>query len=1456
MITPASDSRDGREEWSFVGGLPMTLETTPDIELWSTLSGGGGGLATTDGDSTHGLTGYDLLKLYQNSVDNTLTTSVAEGLYHANDVVIDSVHGKFFIADSDSAGHNRILQGNIADVLNNPGAAPNLTILYSDSASGAGARIDNLEIDPNNGIVYFTHGDNFEKVAYNSALQTPVVLFNANVTATTSPTGVANPAGATNNFYNDVAINFATGDVYLSSTRVAVSSGGDIVSKNFIYHLSGLTSASGTNAFTFGAANSGTASLLTFSPDDDQYNPEPGTTASPATTANEPYFFPVEHGSLDGLAIDVATNTLYFSTESVNFDPDGDGLNPILERGGIFSYALTGNPTGTYSTVYQETSASGPQGLLGDLEIDAVTGKWYAIDFTGGTAAPGDEGVWTGNLNGTGSATLFQLINNASGQIPSGLTIDHAPTVSVTDGGAAAVETPGSGSGFSAAAAPLAGIIVSDFETASNTDQLTGATVRIADYGVVAGAGERLTIAGNTSGTLGSGIAYSFNSVTGTMTLSGVGTFASYQAALSLVSYSVSGDNPDGYGAFPTREIAYAVSDGLLSSDEHSVTVDIAATNDAPVNTVGSPLTVLETDGPTAVTGLAVSDPDANPASDAIQVTLSATLGTIDVSTAVAGGITAGEVSGNGTGTVVITATQNEINATFGASGGVTYDPATDGADTLTMTTSDLGNRGAGGAQQDVDVLAITVLNVNSPPTAPASNSVSTDEDTTSAAVAIGATDPDNDTLTYSQKSGFEAAHGTVAFDQNAGTFTYTPDPDFNGSDSFTILIDDGNGGSTEQVVSVSIAPVNDPPTAAANNSVTTAEDTASAATLIGASDVDGDTLTYSQKSGFTAAHGTVSFDQNAGTFTYTPDANFNGSDSFTIVIDDGNGGTAEQVVGVTVTPVNDAPTAPASGSVTTAEDTASAAQAIGASDLDGDTLTYSQKSGFTAAHGTVSFDQNAGTYTNTPNANYNGTDSFTILVSDGNAGTAEQVVSVTVTPVNDAPTASANNSVTTAEDTASAATSIGASDVDGDTLTYSQKAGFGPAHGAVSFDQNAGTFTYTPTVNFNGSDSFTILISDGNGGTAEQVVAVNVTPVNDAPTAPPSGSVTTAEDTASAAQAIGATDIDGDTLTYSQKSGFEAAHGSVGFNQANGTYTYTPNANFNGSDSFTILVSDGHGGTAEQAVSVTVTPVNDAPTGITGTLATPEDATNGTLVGTVVGQDPDSSHFTYQLLDDAGGRFVMDGNGNVFVHDGLLLDYEQAASHPLQVRVTDDMGASAVYSIGVNVLDVHGENVQGDARDNTFFGGVEADTLRGGDGADFLVGQGGADQLFGDNGNDHLKGGAGGDTLNGGSGNDIMDGGLGADVMTGGSGDDVYVLRKGEVQGDTITDYFSQGAATADSIVLVGYNPGTTLTHVGNGSSTTYQINDHGFVETFTIIATGQVHPTDITFAPASDWP
>ncbi len=170
---------------------------------------------------------------------------------------------------------------------------------------------------------------------------------------------------------------------------------------------------------------------------------------------------------------------------------------------------------------------------------------------------------------------------------------------------------------------------------------------------------------------------------------------------------------------------------------------------------------------------------------------------------------------------------------------------------------------------------------------------------------------------------------------------------------------------------------------------------------------------------------------------------------------------------------------------------------------------------------------------------------------------------------MNDAPVAS-SGSFATAEDTAFSGNLPAATDVDGDALTYAAGS-TAPAHGTVVVNSD-GSFTYTPTANFNGSDSFTYAVSDGTA-TVERTMTVTVAPVNDAPVAS-SGSFATAEDTAFSGNLPAAIDVDGDALTYAAGS-TAPAHGTVVVN-SDGSFTYTPTANFNGSDSFTYAVSDG----------------------------------------------------------------------------------------------------------------------------------------------------------------------------------------------------------------------------------------------------------------------------------------
>src|SRR5207302_1368217 len=223
------------------------------------------------------------------------------------------------------------------------------------------------------------------------------------------------------------------------------------------------------------------------------------------------------------------------------------------------------------------------------------------------------------------------------------------------------------------------------------------------------------------------------------------------------------------------------------------------------------------------------------------------------------------------------------------------------------------------------------------------------------------------------------------------------------GPDSFTFKANDGTVDSAAATVSLTVVHVNHAPVADAQ-AVTTAEDTAKAIVLT-ATDADGDALTFSLVAG--PLHGALS--GVAPNITYTPAANYNGSDSFTFKANDGTVDSSAATVSLTITAVNDAPVADAQA-VTTAEETGRATCRT-ASDVDGDSLTYA---GVTApTHGTLS--GTAPNLTYTPAAGYFGSDSFTFKANDGTVDSAAATVSVTVVHVNHAPVADAQ-AVTTAE--------------------------------------------------------------------------------------------------------------------------------------------------------------------------------------------------------------------------------------------------------------------------------------------------------------------------------------------------------------------------------------------------------------------------------------------------------
>src|SRR5439155_880190 len=268
------------------------------------------------------------------------------------------------------------------------------------------------------------------------------------------------------------------------------------------------------------------------------------------------------------------------------------------------------------------------------------------------------------------------------------------------------------------------------------------------------------------------------------------------------------------------------------------------------------------------------------------------------------------------------------------------------------------------------------------------------------------------------------------------------------------------------------VTPVNDAPGTSggvvADDSYTTPEDTtltvAAPGVLANDTDVDGDPLTAILVT--SPAHGTLNLNSD-GSFTYTPALNYNGPDSFTYKANDGQvDSPTNATFSITVTPVNDAPVS-VQDNYSVNEDTTLNIGAPGVlandTDVDGDVLSVVLVTG--PSHGTITLNSD-GSFSYTPDPNYNGIDTFSYQANDGTEGSGIVTVTLTVNAVNDAPVA-VNDSFTTTEDTPLnvAAPGVLANDSDADGNSLNAVLVNQPTHGSLTFNTN-GSFSYTPASN------------------------------------------------------------------------------------------------------------------------------------------------------------------------------------------------------------------------------------------------------------------------------------------------------------------------------------------------------------------------------------------------------
>ncbi len=580
------------------------------------------------------------------------------------------------------------------------------------------------------------------------------------------------------------------------------------------------------------------------------------------------------------------------------------------------------------------------------------------------------------------------------------------------------------------------------------------------------------------------------------------------------------------------------------------------------------------------------------------------------------------------------------------------------------------------GELTDEAKVTVTVNPVNDMPTikVDAVESITEDAvstDTVLATLTVRDTDTPEDQLTVSlenNSNGYFVLVGDEVKLTQAGVDAVNND-ELNLKDlTISASVSDGVNPTANDSDSLIVNRVNDAPVAK-DDIATTQEDTAVTIDVLpNDSDVDGDKLSI-QSASVPEAQGKVEIVD--GKLVFTPAENFHGDAEITYTLTDG-ALTDQATVNVTVNAVNDTPVVESNlADQTLAEDftpyTIELNTAFSDVDnVDGE-LTFS-----VSGNSNVLVSIENGIATISPTADWNGSETLTFTATDPSGESISQTVNFTVAPVADI----VADKATVVEDTPTIIKVLGNDTFEGKDKVVSLDAENSPKNGTVIVN-NDGTVTYTPDDNYVGKDTFTYIVTSG-GVSESTTVEVNVTPVNDAPVAK-DDIATTQEDTAVTIDVLSNdTDVDGDKLSI-QSATVPEAQGKVEI--VDGKLVFTPAENFNGHAEITYTVTDGQL-TDEAKVTVTVNPVNDAPTiKVDAVESITEDAVNtDTVVATLTVRDTDTpeDQLTVSLENNSNGYFVLVGNEVKLTQAGV----DAVNNDELNLK---DLTISASVSDGVN---------------------------------------------------------------------------------------------------------------------------------------------------------------------------
>ncbi|MCA9120282.1 MAG: cadherin domain-containing protein [Planctomycetaceae bacterium] len=617
-----------------------------------------------------------------------------------------------------------------------------------------------------------------------------------------------------------------------------------------------------------------------------------------------------------------------------------------------------------------------------------------------------------------------------------------------------------------------------------------------------------------------------------------------------------------------------------------------------------------------------------------------------------------------------------------------------------------------GGLSVD-QILTIVVTDVNEAPTAVAlSNSTVQEAQSIGALVGV--------LTTTDQDSGDSHTYSLVAGDGDADNASFTIDGDelltaevfdFNTQASYTVRVQsmDAGGLTFEQVITISITEVNVAPTAVSLDS-TSVDENLSIGTVVGmlsTTDANStDTHTYS----FVAGDGdsdNATFAINGDQLLTAADIDFETQSSYTIRVQsmDQDGLSVEQMLTIDVNGVNETPTAVSLSNDTIAEDAASGSVVGAMTTVDpdsGDTFTYTLVAG-EGDTDNASFAIVNDELQTAVALDFETQSSYMVRVQsmDQDGLSVERMLTISVSDVNETPTALAisNSTVAEAEPSGTVVGILTTSDVDaGDTFTYSLVAGDGDTDNA-SFAISGDELQTTEVFDQATKDTYSIRVStmDAGGLMFEQVLTITISETNVAPTAASLDS-TSVDENVSLGTVVGTfstTDANStDTHTYTFVGG-DGDTDNAAFTIDGDQLLTAADVDFETQASYSIRVqsTDTYGLSVEQMLTIDVNDVNETPTAANlsnDTIA--EDATSGSVVGTLTTVDPDSGDtFTYTLVAGEGDT---DNASFTIVNDELqtavALDFETQSSYSVRVQSMDQDGLSAEQMLTISVTDVN----------------------------------------------------------------------------------------------------------------------------------------------------------------------